>query len=183
MRDVTLTDEQRKFAEVNHNLIYAFLNNHKLPMDDWYGAAALGFCKAVVKYDPERTKQFSTFAFFVMLSEVRQIMRRERNREGRLTVVSLDSPVGDGSLTLGDVVGTDQDFMPDVELRAEVAAAIHSLTAEEKQLIGFLQEGLKQKAIAKMLGISRALVSRRIKKIRTKFIDALYLQEGDADEL
>ena len=38
----TLTDEQRKFAEENHDLVYTFLNENRLPTVQYYDVVIFG---------------------------------------------------------------------------------------------------------------------------------------------
>ena len=64
-----MTDEQRKMAEQNHNLIYGFLNNNNLDEEEYYGMAAIGLCKAVMSYDHKRGK-LSTLANKCMKNEI-----------------------------------------------------------------------------------------------------------------
>ena len=45
-----LTEQERDFAEKNHNLIYTFLHRNHLEIDEFYEPAAFGFLRAVVKY-------------------------------------------------------------------------------------------------------------------------------------
>lgn len=39
-----MTKEQQKLVEDNHNLIYLYLKNSNLPVDDYYGIASIGLC-------------------------------------------------------------------------------------------------------------------------------------------
>ena len=58
-----LTDEQRQFAAENHNLIYKYLWDRRLEIDDYYDIAVFGYLRAVKRYLTEpwlRRYQFST---------------------------------------------------------------------------------------------------------------------------
>lgn len=67
---IHLTDDQRQLVAENHNLIYSFLHQHKLPVDDDnYSLAAIGLCKAACCYNPEKGA-FSTIAYYGMYSEI-----------------------------------------------------------------------------------------------------------------
>lgn len=76
-----LTDEQKKFAAENHGMIFAFLHDAGLPVDEFYGAAAIGFLRAVNKYY-ERSDllcySFSTIAWKNMRSESSNYQKRLR---------------------------------------------------------------------------------------------------------
>lgn len=47
-----LTEEQKAFAEENHNLIYTFLHKKNLSFDEYYDVVVMGYLKAVANYDP-----------------------------------------------------------------------------------------------------------------------------------
>ena len=80
-----LTDKEQKFAEVNHELVYSFLNENKLNRDEYYDVIVFGFIKAVQEYcsNPFKYKKFSTFAWRCMLNELvnyyQHISRKKRN--------------------------------------------------------------------------------------------------------
>lgn len=78
-----MTDEQRQFAEENHGLIYKFLSTYHYSLnavEDYYGLAAIGYCKAVITYDKERDVAFSTYAYACMLTEIRHDKQLVRNK-------------------------------------------------------------------------------------------------------
>ena len=49
-----MTEEQRKLVEDNHNLIYSFLQKYHLTIDEYYGLAAIGLCKAGKTYNGQK---------------------------------------------------------------------------------------------------------------------------------
>lgn len=68
-----LNKEQQKLVSDNHDLIYRFLNVRRLSMDaveDWYGAAAVGLCKAAYIYDSKSGCDFETLAYIAMNNEL-----------------------------------------------------------------------------------------------------------------
>lgn len=72
-----ITEEQKKIVEDNHNLIYSFLREYKLPIDEWYGLAAIGLCKAAMSYDNNLSK-FSVYAYTCMFTAVYSEKRKEK---------------------------------------------------------------------------------------------------------
>lgn len=68
-----LTDEQRKFAEENHDLVYAFLKENSLPVVQYYDVVVFGYLCAVQEYceNPKlQTFAFATLAWKRMRREV-----------------------------------------------------------------------------------------------------------------
>ena len=80
-----ITEEQKKLAEENHNLIYRFLSKYNLSIDDYYDIAAIGLCKAAMTFDKSKSK-FSTYAFKCMY----MIMLHEKRKEKMVRVIPKD---------------------------------------------------------------------------------------------
>ena len=43
--EVPLTKEQQTFATAHHNLVYKFLNENRLPEDEFYDVVIFGYLK------------------------------------------------------------------------------------------------------------------------------------------
>lgn len=89
-----LTEEQRRFAEQHHGLVYAFLKETSHSAVEYYDAAALGFLQAVQRYLTQpwlRRYAFPTVAWRAMgrgVSTEHRTEERRRNAERRY----LDDP-------------------------------------------------------------------------------------------
>lgn len=174
-----LNDAQRKLVEDNHNLIYSFLNSRHLSLDsveDWYGTAAIGLCKAALTFDESRGAKFTTLAYICMDNEVRGIMRT--NRKLAQATVSLDDPIeGADGCTLADVITDNgRDFMESVYLNDAIAIAYKKLNERDKAMIDMVvNQGMTNIAVAAKFGVAQPTVSRVytkfIKMIREYFID------------
>ncbi len=80
--------------------------------------------------------------------------------EARFTA-SLDTPVGEGSGTLGSSLGSPDPALADVENRAALRSALRSLPSADRQLLErYFADGMTQAEIAKGLGVSQMQVSR-----------------------
>lgn len=69
----TMTDEQRKFAEENHGLIFKFLSKYNYSYEEYYDLAAIGYCNAVLTYKKDNTK-FGNYSFVCMKNEIRKYL-------------------------------------------------------------------------------------------------------------
>lgn len=172
----TLNDDQRKLVEDNHNLIYSFLNSRRLSLDsveDWYGTAAIGLCKAALTYDASHGAKFATLAYICMDNEVRQVLRK--NRKEVNTIISLDDCIdsADGC-TFADIIPDNRDFYYPIYLNDAVDIATRKLNDRDKQIISLIvNDGLTHSEIAKKFNICQPTVSRVygkfLKEIRSYF--------------
>ena len=112
-------------------------------------------------------------------------IRQERKRAGEL---SLEEPIGidkDGNeITVGDIIGSDEDIEEDVERRIAIQRLRESVAAVDDErergvlIMRFGLDGgepLPQREVAKRLGISRSYVSR----IEKKAVEALAASLGE----
>lgn len=167
MQSAILTNKQSEFAEEHHTLIYAFLRDFHLSVEEWYGVAAIGFCKAVMRYEPERGGKFTTFAYRVMLNDIRQEMRKARADKRRAVLVSLHSELSEG-FTLEETIGYEPLFMEDEPYNAALEF-LCSLDMRQRIIIAFLAAGTTQGDIAKRMNVSRGQVTRHVKALREKY--------------
>ena len=89
-----MTEEQKKLAEDNHNLIYFYARKYHMSKQDFEdrdGILAIGLCKAARDYDESRGRAFSTVAMGYMLNECRNAYRCDKYRNGKLNICSYNN--------------------------------------------------------------------------------------------
>ncbi|WP_308638009.1 sigma-70 family RNA polymerase sigma factor [Paenibacillus silvisoli] len=97
--------------------------------------------------------------------------------------VSLDTPISeeDSTSSLGDLLGSEADDFDNIDRRLDLQAALSRLKPEEQRvLLLAYQDGLPQRQIAELLGISQMSISR----IQRRAIDKLkqLLQEHNEQD-
>lgn len=190
-------DEKVEIAEGNLNLVHFVANqfrNTKLLYDDLYGAALLGFTKALNAYDSERGAKFSTYAVNCMQNEIKFFLRKERRQSDNTIsynfVLSKDKNGND--FELYDILEDKDDDSPGVgemlvleENHQAVLSAIKRLTELEQFIINH-RYGLNgfdfktQKIIASETDMSQANVSK-IQKNCIKKIKKYLFEEYNND--
>lgn len=159
-----LTEFQRKLAEENHQLIYSFLHKRGLSIEDHYGAAATGLCKAAAAFDDDKSA-FSTFAFVCMSSEVFQSMRREQAVKRSAVCVSLDAPISnEEDFVLADIIPGESNLEENVCFDVVLRENAKLLSDKDKHIVALKVQGKTQAGIAETLALSQSYVSRRIRK-------------------
>jgi RNA polymerase sigma factor (sigma-70 family) len=164
----TMNDQQRKLASDNHNLIYSFLNKYGLNSDDYYDIAAIGFCKACINYDDSKGHALSTYAYYIMLNEVRMSKRSEK-KFASLQTVRLDDYVSD------DVRYPISDIVPSPYHNTESEALMNCRlsnflsTLSDRELYLYNNLDINQQELSRELGISQSYVSRLIRDLKLKF--------------
>lgn len=156
----TLNDEERKFVEENHNLVYSFLRKNNLDIEEYYDIAIFGLIEAVKKYNVSRGT-FSTFAYICMLNKVRMEMRKVRSRNKGVKTISLD--VKYEKISMGDLLPAP-DTVESIYLHNEYVRRIEKLPEKLKTVVSLLAFGYNQTEIGKIMGYSQAYISRLITK-------------------
>ena len=171
-----MTDEQRKLVEENHNLIYAFLKRYNLSIEEWYGSAAIGLCKAAINYDPGRGWSFHSYAYERMFYEVIGVFRENK----RAKVIPVDKLVyyhavthecddnGDG-VEFINVIPSDVDVFSEAALNVVLDKIRNNLNRKELLIFDMRILGYTQMEIGKVVGCHHTDVSKIMKKIRRKF--------------
>lgn len=173
----TMNDAQRKLAADNHNLIYSFLKSRHLSLDaieDWYGTAAIGLCKAALIWDEKRGVKFPTLAYFCMNNEVGMILRK--NRKDISPTVSLDDEFtnDDGSFTLSDIIPDKRDPYAPVYIYDAIEIAARDMSERDKKILDMIvDQGMTHTAVAAALGIAQPTVSHIYRKFFSKIREYL----------
>ena len=162
-----MTDDQRKLVEENHGLIYQFLHDYNLGIEDWYDVAAIGMCKAAIEYDQSKAK-FSSMAYRCMRNEVfhELYLKRCPKRSPEMEPVSLNDSVCDGSYELMDTIPSETDFTG-----ASVDEIMGSLNERDRHDVKMLAAGYTGREIGKMYGQSHGAFPIRLKRIRRELAE------------
>lgn len=86
-----MTPAQQLFAEEHHNLVYAFLNEKKLPEDEYYDVVVFGYLQAVMDYTTQGESSrfsFATIAWRKMESRLADHFRHQASTKRAAPTVS-----------------------------------------------------------------------------------------------
>lgn len=185
-----------RLVRENLGLVYLWVKRSRprshAEADDLVQAGTLGLLRAFEMFDPERGAAFSTYASYHV--RARLIAERYRNRrlvrpanidtfrrvapEGDPLArdASLDSPVGGGDATLGDLIPADAPEADPI-LQRRVQAALESLPERERRAaVGVLIEERLLREVADEIGTTpegaRQVLGRAVKRLRRALASA-----------
>ena len=178
----TERQEEAKNLLIEHNLrlvvyIAKRFDNTGVGVEDLISIGTIGLIKSINTFNPEKNIKLATYASRCIENEILMYLRR--NNKTRLEV-SIDEPLNvdwDGNeLLLSDILGTDEDVIyRDIESEVEKKLLLHALkklSKREQTIISVRAvlgtrdgQGLTQKEVASLLGISQSYISRLEKKI------------------
>lgn len=148
-----LTKEQQRFAEENHHLVYAFLNEKELPESVFYDVVIFGYLKAVQEYcevpSLHRFK-FSTLAYQRMRSSLSNYYKYLSRPKRTAQVVSLDELIGsEDGLYWEDVISRPDEMMLQFETELLLHALASRLPRREMRIIRMKLRGDRMHDIAR----------------------------------
>ena len=161
--DRPLTTEEQDFVEENHNLIYYWLNRNKLGIDEWYDIVVFGYLDAVREWfcrpDLRDKWKFSTIANMCMQRSVVQEHKRRLTKKRAAVVVSLEE------LIYTEQKATQEDILSPALLMTDLERL---LTNQQLYIVKMLLSGYKKPEIARVFGISRQGIHKRIAVIKDR---------------
>mgnify|MGYP003156267480 FL=1 len=177
-----LTEQEKRFAEEHHNLMYRYMRIHELDFEEWYDILIIPYLQAVKKYhEYERLQQYKfEQIFFRTLDNARSNYWRDMNRQKRCPeggVWSLDA-MSSESCRNGEEDDKDsfswvkgvspQDYL---EERAIDNVIIQNLLEEleqykAKEIVNMLLDGKSGVEIRKRLEISSSTYYKLIAEIK-----------------
>lgn len=163
-----LTDDQRRFATENHNLIYKFLKSRNLPIDEFYDIVAIGYVKAVASFNPD-IAQFSTYSYRAMENAVKAEQRKRlaKFRIPEMPICSLDFMVEDADGDGCELYSLVSDRCCEQwEDEVHTKVLIDDLSDREKRIVEMKLSGMDQKEIGQELGLTQSYISRLLKTIK-----------------
>lgn len=173
-----LTDAQRELAEQHYRYIYYFMQKQNLD-EDYFDIVAIGLCKAARSYTKEKGIPFMTYAYTVMLNEVKQEWRRNKNKIKPSLYFEDSVPATEGDTAFKDILGDPSDRISELETRMLMKQALsHIKNERDKNIVCMYMNGKRQADIAKCCGLSQSYVSRIIKSVKNFCKTSLQTEKG-----
>ena len=174
-----MNEDQKKLAEDNIKLVYYFLYNNALSIDEFSDILMIELCKAAMYYDPELgLGSFSTFAYKCFINRIRNEFKSRKtasNIINYLPIASLDNDVfseNDEDDEFYNIVADDSHTAFDIVSAKEFVDRIYECCWDDRSRnivdLMFLLDS--QSLVAKQLGCSRQNVNQTLVKLRKRYI-------------
>ena len=151
--------------------------------DDLISIGTIGLIKAISTFDGTKGARLATYAGRCIQNEILMYFRAQKKSSGDISLSEyIETGKDGGSLSLMDVLCTDDDMFEQAHIRSETRRLAdlldEALTPREKQIISwryglYSEQPLPQREVADKLGISRSYVSRIEKKALDKLKKAM----------
>lgn len=164
--DGPLTEEQRRFAEQNHALVYKFLHQHGLSVDEYYDIVVFGFLLAVQRYLTDASLApyaFSTVAWSAMESALRNHRRTARRNlrlhtgngwHGRYRLCRRELP-------------PENEWMSQLETTLLLHTLATLVTAQQMKVLQLRAQGVSVRSIAAQLKTNVPQINELLEDVRS----------------
>lgn len=165
-----LMEEEKKLAEENHNIVYAFLKYYGYSIEEYYNIAVFGYLKGVQTYYRQNEKGYDLFfiCWQYLRTEIKNHFRMENSmkRKPMEKILSLDVEYSEMDNLYNIVKGKSlEDELTEKETVDEV---LENLSEIQRKIAEMKMEGYKSKEIYGVLELSPATYFREVKKIKLK---------------
>ena len=150
-----MTNEEREFAEQQHDLVTDFLRCKHLLMDDYYDVVIFGYLSAVQQYfrSPSIGVEFKAMAFRAMKDSI--LRDAEYNARAIRCGITVSLDAADRHNTIQD---STQNTVQQTESKALLEQAVSVTTPKEAKIIRLLVDGFALHDAARFLKMPKAAV-------------------------
>lgn len=164
-----LTEQEKKYAEESHDLVYKFLHKYRYSIEEYYDIAIFGYLKAVQLYhrrEDLKKFKFSTICWKSMKSEIKDNFRIQnaQKRKSDEAIISLDAEYADG-VCFYNVVGV-KSAETDVLEKNMLEAVLNNLPEKYRKITQLKMNGYNNKEIYSAMGIPSSTYTIEMQRIR-----------------
>lgn len=162
--EIPLTSEQKVFAAQNHDLIYKFLEEKHLPIDEFYDIVVFGYLRSIYRFfsSPELQRYaFATIAWKGMqlsLKDYRKaICRQKRNAD----ILSIHSDFGNENPIL-----EENNLMTQLEVDLLLHDLAKRVSKQQMEIVRMKSHGYNLQDIATRQNTSTKRIRTLLEEVR-----------------
>lgn len=162
-----LTEEQKAFAEINHNLVYQFLHRKNYSIEEYYNVVILDYVMACQMYlereDLQEKYAFPVIAYMRMNSAISNHFKAKncqcrKSAHGTVNMEELTDPKsGTGKEPASDNLDTLEKIIQAEQDEHFIENILLLLPERHGKIVLYLMDGYKEREIYKSLGIGRKI--------------------------
>lgn len=157
------TEEEKRLAEKNHDLVYQFLRAHNYSMEDYYNTAVFGYLKGIQKYcryDGNNTENnLDGICWNCMRSEMKSHFKMETAKKRQPAEIIMTK------------VSSAEDEVIALEILKSV---MENLTIRQQNIITLKLLGYSNTEICLMMEMSKSSYYREPENIRQTIVDGKF---------
>lgn len=172
-----MTDEQRKLAEENHDLVYAFLEENHLSVNQYYDVVIFGYLCSVQEYcENSHLKKYhlATLAWKKMKRELIRYYKYLGSDKRSYSTVSFQDHISDNSsLCWEDVICDKTDVLEQLQTELILHDLAVKLPKKEMRIIRRKLYGEKMHDIAKAEKMTFSDINQLLNSSRNTIVEII----------
>lgn len=174
MCDIPLTLEQKVFAAQNHDLIYKFLHENCLSVNDYYDIVVFGYLRAVRRYFNEgklNHYRFATIAWNCMKVDLINYSKSQNRQKCNAVTISFQEEFFNESFTLEKTIATSNDLMNQLETELLLHDLAKRVSKQQMDIVRMRSSGYNLQDIADHQNTSIKRIRRLLEEVRTVLME------------
>lgn len=169
------SNNMAKLRKVSYPLFIKFGGISDKDHDDFYSKANIELWKATEVFDEDSGVPFEAYLLGCLkrkfMTEITGLNREKRKADRMAT--SLDAPIGEEGVTLGDILASEFDLECSTIDKMELSTSektlkyLKSLTVKQRQIAEMIMEGYKPLEIKEKLGLTENQYISNLKDMKT----------------
>ena len=174
MCEIPLTLEQSKFAAEHHNLVYKFLQENHLPIDEFYDIVIFGYLKAVINYLTRAELQVYTFPTIgrkTMTQSLSDYFKEQQCQKRSAETLSIHVGLHKDGLPLEETLSAPDNLMMQLETNLLLHDLAKRVSKQQMDIVRMKSNGYNLQDIANQQNTSIKRIRRLLEEVRTVLIE------------
>lgn len=170
MYEVPLTHEQRIFAAKHHDIVYRYLKENHLSMDEFYDVIIFGYINAVRDYLTKVELQkyaFSTICWKAMSRCMSNYYQKQLRKMQNVEIISIHTTLDESKRPLEESIPASDNFLHQLELELLLHKLSKIITKQQMELLYLRNEGYALHEIANSQNLTIYRVRKQLAEART----------------
>lgn len=170
MCDTPLTLEQKIFATQNHDLVYKFLQENFLSVNDYYDIVIFGYLRAVRRYFDEgklNHYRFATIAWNCMKVDLINYSKSQKRQKNNAETISFQEEYFNDGFTLEKTIAASNTLMNQLETELLLHDLAKRVSKQQMDIVRMKSNGYNLQDIANQHNTSTKRIRRLLEEVRT----------------
>lgn len=175
--EVPLTKEQQAFATAHHSLVYKFLNENRLPEDEFYDVVIFGYLRAVYRYfnEPKLQKySFATIGWKSMQGALSNYNRYQSRRKRNMEVLSIHVGLYPDGAPLEETIPAHDPIMQQLEMDLLLHELAGRVSKQQMDIVHLKQGGYGIREIARTQNVPMRRIKELLAEVHDVLLDICY---------
>lgn len=169
MCEIPLTLEQKKFASDHHDLVYKFLHDRHLPIDEFYDIVIFGYLNAVKSYLSKtdiHTYTFATLGWKLMTQSLTDHYKEQRCQKRNAEEFRLHAMSCTDDLPFEDALPASDNYMQQLEFTLLLHDLAKRVSKQQMDIVRMRSSGYNLHDIAACQNTSTKRIRKLLEEVR-----------------